>query len=311
MNAVHLEQGLNVTLLGLVGNACLAVIKVVSGVLGNSAALVADGVESTADVFNSTVTYTGLRIAARPPDANHPWGHGKADSLAGMFGGLSLLVAGTGVAWEGIHRLLEPQGLPAPFTLGVLLGVVVLKETLYRRAVRSAKKLGSTALAADAWHHRSDAMTSLVALVGILLSLVAGPAFASADAWACLIACFVILFNGVRMLRLALGEIMDEQLPEGTVLGIRAEIAHVEGIHAVEKCLVRKSGMHLLVDVHIEVDGSMSVRDGHELAHRVRDRLRGANLSVLDALVHVEPAGRAASRTRPDATDPTVKETQP
>lgn len=311
MNAVHLEQGLNVTLLGLVGNACLAVIKVVSGVVGNSAALVADGVESTADVFNSTVTYTGLRIAARPPDANHPWGHGKADSLAGMFGGLSLLVAGTGVAWEGIRRLLEPQGLPAPFTLGVLLGVVVLKEYLYQRALRSARRLGSTALAADAWHHRSDALTSLVALIGILLSLVAGPAFASADAWACLIACFVILFNGVRMLRLALGEIMDEQLPEGTVLGIRAEIARVEGIHAVEKCLVRKSGMHLLVDVHIEVDGSMSVRDGHELAHRVRDRLRNANLSVLDALVHVEPAGRAAGRPRPEAPDPTVKETQP
>jgi cation diffusion facilitator family transporter len=290
VNTQHLEQGLRVTLLGLAGNVLLAVIKVTAGLLGNSAALVADGVESTADVFNSLVTYGGLRIAARPPDANHPWGHGKADSLAGLVGGLSLLLAAMGIAWEGIQRLLEPQGLPAFFTLWVLVGVVILKETLYRRARRAANRLGSTALAADAWHHRSDALTSLVALVGIALSLLAGPRFANGDAWATLVACAVIFVNGLRMLRLALAEVMDEQVPDDTVAGIRREIGGIAGVIGVEKCLVRKSGMQLLVDVHIEVDGSMSVRQGHELAHQVRDRLRASSLAILDALVHVEPA---------------------
>ena len=289
MNTDHLEHGLRVTMVGLLGNTMLAVIKVASGILGNSAALVADGVESTADVFSSIVTYTGLKVASRPPDQNHPWGHGKADSLAGMIGGLSLLLAGLGVAWSGIERLLEPRGLPEPFTLAVLLGVVILKEFLYQRSMRASKRLGSTALASDAWHHRSDALTSLVALFGIALSLTAGERFANADAWACLLASLMIVYNGARLLRMALSEIMDEQVPENTVENIRVVIGRVHGVHAVEKCLVRKSGMQLLVDVHIEVDGEMSVREGHTLAHKVRDALRGAGLSILDALVHVEP----------------------
>lgn len=303
MTIAHLEKGLRVTLWGLAGNILLAVIKVTAGLLGNSAALVADGVESTADVFNSLVTYAGLRIAARPPDANHPWGHGKADSLAGLIGGLSLLLAAVGIAWEGIQRLLEPQGLPAGFTLWVLAGVVVLKELLYRRARREANRLGSTALAADAWHHRSDALTSLVALVGIALSLFGGERFAGGDAWATLVACVVILANGLRMLRMALAEIMDEQVPDETVARIRREITAVAGVSGVEKCLVRKSGMQLLVDVHIEVDGAMTVFAGHELAHRVRDHLRAGPLAILDALVHVEPAPRHGARPDGNAND--------
>ncbi len=289
MSSEGIEGGLRITVLGLVGNILLATGKIAAGVFGHSAALIADGVESTADIFGSMVTYAGLSIGARPPDENHPWGHGKADSLAGLAGGLGLIVAAIGVALNSVRELLDPGEPPMAFTLVVLLVIILLKETLYRRAMMQARKLGSTALLADAWHHRSDALTSVVAFGGILLTRIGGPVWATADAWAALFACVVILYNASRMLRTAISEIMDERIPPENLRQLKALAMSVEGVEALDEVRVRKSGMHLLVDIHIVVDGGISVCQGHELAHQVKDRLLASPLPVLDALVHVEP----------------------
>ncbi len=289
MSHERIEQGLRITLLGLVGNILLAAGKITAGLVGHSAALLADGVESTADVFGSLVTATGLWIGARPPDENHPWGHGKADSLAGLVGGLGLLLAAAGVAWNSLRELLDPGEPPAAFTLVVLAVIILLKEALYRRAMQIARELESTALVSEAWHHRSDALTSGVAFGGILLARLGGPGWATADAWAAFFACAVIVFNAQRMLRAALSEIMDERIPQHNLQQLREIAGQVEGVEALDKVRVRKSGMHLLVDIHIVVDGTISVARGHDLAHRVKDRLLQSELPVLDALVHVEP----------------------
>jgi len=291
--AERAARGRRILAAGLVINAFLSLIKLGAGWLGDSAALIADGVESTLDVFSSAMIWGALKYSERPPDSDHPYGHGKMESLAAVGGALLLLLAGVFVAWNSLAELLHPssdRSAPSPFTLFVLIGVVAIKETLFQVASRRGKEVGSTALQSDAWHHRSDAITSLAAAIGISITLIGGRDWISADDWAALFSCGIIVFNGGRMLKSALGEILDKQAPDDVIQTITATALSVEGVENIEKCRVRKSGLSLIVDLHVRVMGDVTVTAGHAISHRVKDTLLGAGHQISDVTVHIEPA---------------------
>ncbi|MBN2507129.1 MAG: cation transporter [Verrucomicrobia bacterium] len=281
---------------GMAANVMLAIIKIATGIAGHSQALIADGIESTTDIVSSLVVWTGLKISALPADEDHPFGHGKAESIAGMVVALALLGAAVFIAVQSAREIITPHEAPAWFTLVVLALVIAIKETLHRFVLRIGHELTSTAVQGDAWHHRSDALTSAAALVGISIALIGGPGCEPADDWAALLACTVIVFNGARLFRSALGELMDAAAPNLLQEKIRQLSAAVPGVVAIEKCRTRKSGLGLFVELHVEVDGGLTVRRGHEIAHEVSDRLKTSSLSVQDVVVHVEPAKPAAHR---------------
>lgn len=281
------------TIIGMVVNLGLACGKLVAGWIGHSHALIADGVESLADLLSSVIVWRGLRLAAEPPDHDHPYGHGKAEPLAAALVALMLIFAAAWIAWTSVIEIRHPHDSPAPFTLGVLLLVVVIKETLYRWVWGKGTRIDSTAVRSDAWHHRSDAITSFCAAVGITVALVGGPAYAVADDIAALVAAGIIAFNGWRLWRSARDELMDAAPDEQVVAEIRAVAGSVAGVAGVEKCFVRKMGPSRFVDIHVEVAPELTVRRAHEIAHEVKAALRRQRPEIADVLVHVEPAGRA------------------
>ena len=292
----RLQRSLRVTFLGMVVNTVLAVGKMAAGFLGHSHALIADGVESLADIFSSLIVWRGLVIAAEPADADHPYGHGKAEPLASAMVATMLLLAALWIAVNAVREIFHPHGAPAPWTLAVLVVVVVVKETLFRHVFREAASVDSSVVKGDAWHHRSDAITSLFAGIGIAVSLIGGKGFEAADDAAALLASFVIGWNGASLLREAFGELMDTAPNLAVVEEVRRLAASVPGVCGVEKCFIRKMGWQLHVDMHVEVDGQLTVERAHALAHQVKDHLRAQLPKVRDVLIHIEPARTGSSR---------------
>jgi cation diffusion facilitator family transporter len=286
------RTGARIALLGLVINVALASVKIVAGVVGHAYVLIADGIESALDVGGSIVIWGGLTVAARPPDRTHPYGHGKAEPIAALVVALCVLAAAIGLAVESVREILTPHHGPAPFTLGVLVVVIVTKEILFRYVNRIGEDLESTAVQTDAWHHRSDALTSAAAFIGISVALVGGERWQSADDWAALFACAVIAANGIRLARPAFYEIMDTAPGGKIVRSIRAVASSVPGVVEVEKCHARKMGLDYYVDLHVGVDGNISVHEGHEIAHRVKATIQQSDSRIADVLVHIEPAQR-------------------
>jgi cation diffusion facilitator family transporter len=287
----NLQTGARVALLGMVINVVLASVKIVAGVVGHAYVLIADGIESALDVGGSIVIWGGLTVAARPPDSTHPYGHGKAEPLAALLVALCVLAAAIGLAVESVREILTPHHGPAPFTLAVLVVVIVIKEILFRYVNRIGQHLESTAVQTDAWHHRSDALTSAAAFIGISIALIGGESWQSADDWAALFACAVIAANGVRLALPAFLEIMDTAPSSKIVKAICSVASSVPGVVDVEKCHARKMGLEYYVDLHVGVDGNISVHEGHEIAHRVKSAIQQSNSRVADVLVHIEPAG--------------------
>ncbi|MEI8293636.1 MAG: cation diffusion facilitator family transporter [bacterium] len=291
------SRGRSILLAGVIINMLLAAVKMSAGWFGHSDALIADGLESTLDVLSSALIWLALKYAERPPDSEHPYGHGKMESLAGVAGALLLLGAGAMVAVNSLREILYGAGnrpLPAPFTLGVLVFVVIVKETLFRAAIARNREVESLALESDAWHHRSDALTSLAAAIGILLALIGGSRWVSADDWAALFSCVIIALNGVRMFRASLGELLDAQAPAETIQKIIDCAQAVPGVENVEKCRVRKSGLTFLADLHVRVCGDATVSAGHHISHLVKDALMDGGYHLSDVTVHIEPAEEAA-----------------
>ncbi len=275
---------------GVLLNVLLAGVKLAAGVIGRSQALIADGVESLLDIFSSLMVWGGFRIASRPADADHPYGHGKAEPLAALVVAVFIFAAATWIAVHSVAGIRHPGMPPNWATLVVLVVVVVTKEFFSRRMLQASRAEGSSALQAEAWHHRSDALTSAAAFVGISIAVIGGKRYASADAWAALAACGVITYNGVGIARAALREVMDAAVSPEVERQVRAVAAGVAGVRRVEKCRVLKSGLSYLVDIHVHVDGDLSVRRGHEIAHAVTEALLHAPLAVTDVAVHIEPA---------------------
>ncbi len=289
-------EGRRLILAGVLVNIFLAAVKFLGGFFGNSSALMADGLESTLDVFSSGMMWAALKYAERPPDQEHPYGHGKMESLAAGAGAILLIGAG---ALLGIHSIAEIVGsmgavpaatdLPATFTLIILFLTIAIKEGLFRLSLWKGRSIGSNALAADAWHHRSDAITSLAALVGIGIALLGGPAWAQADDWAALFSCGIIVFNGLRMLMVALAEAMDKQEPEAIRTNISQIASMVEGVTSIEKVRVRKTGLTRIADLHVRVSGKLSVHEGHNISHVVKNKLQNSEFHLSDVTVHIEP----------------------
>ena len=289
--ASNMQTGARVALAGMLVNFALAVTKITAGLLGNSYVLIADGIESALDIAGSAVIWGGLKFAARPPDATHPYGHGKAEPMAAGVVAAGVIIAAIGLAIQSVREIFTPHHGPAPFTLIVLVIVIVVKEFLFRSVIRLGKNVESTAVQTDAWHHRSDALTSAAAFVGISIALLGGEGWQSADDWAALFACSIIAANGYRLLFPALHEMMDTA-PRGEIVAlIQRGASSVPGVLEVEKCLVRKMGFSFYVDLHIGVDGGISVREGHHIAHLVKDAIKRSEPRIADVLVHVEPAG--------------------
>jgi cation diffusion facilitator family transporter len=289
-SAINLQIGARIALLGLAINIMLASVKIVAGFFGNAYVLIADGIESAMDVGGSIVIWGGLKVAARPPDPTHPYGHGKAEPVAAVIVAIGVLAAALGLAIQSVREIFLPHHGPAPYTLVVLIVAVIVKETLYRYVIRFGRNVESTAVQTDAWHHRTDAITSIAAFIGISVALVGGEPWQSADDWAALFACALIGANGYRLLRPALYEIMDTA-PGGKIVGsIRRAARSVPGVIEVEKCRVRKMGLDFYVDLHVGVKDSISVREGHEIAHQVKAAIQQNDSRVADVLVHIEPA---------------------
>ncbi len=277
-------------------NVVLAAVKIFAGIFGHAYVLIADGVESTLDILGSLIIWSGLKLAAKPPDDSHPYGHGKAEPLAAIIVALAVMGAAVGLAFESVREILTPHHAPRPFTLAVLIVVIVVKEGLFRVVHHVGKKSGSTAIQADAWHHRSDAFTSGAAFLGISVALLGPKVFPTmhvrwecADDWAALFACGIIGWNGFRFFQPAVLDVMDAAPSKEFENEVRKTAASVPGVQRVEQCRIRKMGIEFFVDLHIEVDGGIPVRDGHHIAHRVKDAVCDANPSVADVLVHVEP----------------------
>jgi cation diffusion facilitator family transporter len=283
-------RGIRSAQAGLLVNACLAVIKIITGVLGNSYALIADGIESTADILSSTIVWGGLRIASRDPDPDYPFGYGKAETLAAATVALMLIGAAIAISIEAVREIVTPHHTPAPFTLAVLVVVVLVKEVLFRKVYAVGTQVGSDAVRADAWHHRSDAITSLAAFIGISVAIGGGEGWESADDWAALVAAAVIAWNGKRLLRPAVAGLMDRSAEPEIRTRIREIASAVDDVRAVEKVIVRRAGTDYFADLHVHADPGMSLRAAHVVSGKVKSAIRTQLPNVRGVLVHMEPS---------------------
>lgn len=285
-----LAKAKKTALVSLLTNILMASVKGAAGILGHSDALIADAIESCADIFSSILVLFGIHYASKPADEDHPYGHGKVEPLITFAVVGFLLVSATIIAVESIRHLNEEQTQPAFFTLYILAGIIVIKELSYQYVYRKGQQTNSSSLKADAWHHRSDAISSLIAFLGISATFLFGKGFEKADDWAALIASFFIVYNAYRIFRPALGEIMDEHTHHELIDQIHLEAVKVPGVIGIEKCWARKNGMTYVVDLHLEIDGDLSVTTGHSISHALKDHLMEVFPYLTEVLIHIEPA---------------------
>lgn len=283
------RTAIRTTYFSIIGNTCLALIKGLAGFFGNSYALIADAIESTTDILSSLLVLVGLKYAKRPADENHPYGHGKIEPLITFLVVAFLVTSATVIAYESVQNIQTPHEIPESWTL-IVLGIIILwKEISFRIVIKKSKETNSSSLKADAWHHRSDAITSIMAFIGISIALLFGEGYETADDWAALLASVFILYNSYLIFRPALGEIMDEHLYDNLLEEIREESVNVIGVIGTEKCFIRKAGMKYHVDLHAIVDGKISVKEGHDIAHQLKDHLRKEIPNLGHVLIHIEP----------------------
>lgn len=273
----------------ILGNTVLAIVKGLAGFFGNSYALIADAIESTTDIFSSLLVLFGLKYAKRPADENHPYGHGKIEPLITFVVVAFLVTSATIIAYESIQNIQTPHEVPKSWTLWVLSGIILWKELSFQVVIKKSKETNSSSLKADAWHHRSDAITSIMAFIGISIALIFGEGYETADDWAALLASVFILYNSFLIFRPALGEIMDEHLYDDLLQEIRIKSNEVEGVLDTEKCFIRKAGMTYHVDLHAIVNGEITVKEGHDIAHRLKDYLQAEIPNLGHVLIHIEP----------------------
>jgi cation diffusion facilitator family transporter len=285
----RLQRGLRATFLGIAVNVVLGAVKFAAGIFGHSHALIADATESFADIFNSLVVWRGIVVAAAPADEDHPYGHSKAEPLAAAFGAVMLFAAAIWIAVKAFVTITEPHSSPKWFTLVVLVVVIVVKEGLFRFVIGEGEATDNSAVKTDAWHHRSDAITSAGAFIGIGIALIGGENFSWADDAAAIFCAIIIGVNGWLLLRPALSELMDKAAGREVIEKIRATASGTSGVERVEKCFARKAGHLYFVEMHIEVDPQMTVLRSHEIAHDVKDKIRETMPEVSDVLVHIEP----------------------
>ncbi|MEO5977075.1 MAG: cation diffusion facilitator family transporter [Chryseolinea sp.] len=289
-NYDRIKSGLRSTAIGILVSALLAIIKGVGGVLGNSYALIADAIESTADIFTSAMMWLGLRWSHRPADKDHPYGHGKGEALIALGISLVLVIAAVIIGVKSVQNIITPHKIPAAYTLIILIVVIATKEILYRFVLKTGRQINSEAVKADAFHHRSDAITSVAAFIGISIGLIGGPGYEVADDYAALFASCIIIVNAVLIARPAIGELLDEELDPELNKEVRKIAKDVNKVIRVEKCRIRKMGSFKIADLHIWVDKNLTVEEGHRISHEVKDLIQKKYPLFADVMIHIEPA---------------------
>jgi len=285
----RVQAGSRAVLLGAAANAILAALKIGTGFVGHSHAMVADGVESLSDIVSSIVVWLGVMISHQPPDSDHPYGHGRADTLAAGFTSVLLLGMALVILVKSAQGLLQPRPAPAWFTLPILLVAVGAKQWLSRTIERAGRRIQSSALKADAKHHSSDAFISGAAAIGIIITLIGGKGYESADSWAAIIAAFVIAWNGLNLLQPVVAELMEESAPPELLGKLESIASRVPEVKKVEKCVARRIGPDFVIEMHIEVDPDMNVKKAHGLSHRVKDAIQHTMKNIKDVVIHIEP----------------------
>jgi len=287
-----MRVGQKVALAGIVVSSGLAVVKIVTGLIAGSTAVVADGLESAGDVLSSGLVFLGLTLAAKPADSDHPYGHGRVETLTGLLVGLMLVGAGAGISFHALMLVGEPQSTPALYAIWPLIASIAIKGVLSVTKYRVGKAIGSSALAADAWNDTVDIVSGLAALVAVGLALYNPHRFLAADLYGGFAVGLIVIFTGLRVSRDTAMQLMDT-MPDQRMMQTIREVAHkVSGVEGVEKCFARKTGLQYHVDLHLEVDPDITVRSSHDIAERVRQRIRHDVNWVADVLVHVEPSPR-------------------
>ena len=288
------REAVRAAALGLGVNLALGAAKVAAGLASGSVALLSDAVNSLGDAFTSGAVLFAFRVAQRPPDAEHPYGHSRAEAIAASNVALLIVVSALAVAWEASRRFTAAHTIPPAWTLWLAGANVAIKEGLYRYKMAVGRRTGSLAVIANAWDHRSDALCSLAVLAGLALVRFGGPAWRGADETAALVVAAVIVYSGLRLFRQSASELMDVQANDEMVARVRRVAGEVAGVERVEKLWVRKSGIEHFADIHLEVDPQMTVARGHEIGHQVKDRLLAEFSTLRDVLVHLEPSGHEA-----------------
>jgi cation diffusion facilitator family transporter len=283
------ERGIRATVLGLIINTCLVVVKLVAGIVGHSGALVADGIESSADIFSSLIVWKGLRVSGRAADKDYHFGYGKAESVSAAVVALMLLGAALAIAINAVREIITPHHLPATFTLYVLAAVIVIKEFMYRRTARIGAQVDSMAVVADAWHHRADAITSATAFIGIAVAIIGGSGWEQADDYAALIAAIIIALNGIKLVRPAVEDLMDRAPGNDLLERVSAVAMTIPEVRVIEQLKARKAGTGYLLDMHIESDPAMSLHDAHIVSGKVKSAIRREIPAVQGVLIHMEP----------------------
>jgi cation diffusion facilitator family transporter len=281
--------------LGLMVSLLLAIAKVLGGLYGHSIALVSDSVHSLGDAVVSLVVLIALRWSQVPADREHPYGHTRGEAAIGSNIALLLVASAIAVIWEALATLATPSPQPEIYTLVIAAASIVLKEVVFRYNVAVADRTRSLSLRASAWDHRSDALSSLAVFIGLVLVLLGGPAWHAADHWAAVFVGLCIGWTGSRLFWSSLQELLDRQAEPEILEAVRKEAMAVPGVQQIEKLLARKSGMEYLVDIHVEVNPLLSVREGHAIAHAVKDRIISRMPTVKDVLVHIEPGKAPAA----------------
>jgi cation diffusion facilitator family transporter len=289
-SVANFQKGLRSTIIGIVVSAVLAMIKGAGGIIGNSYALVADAIESTTDIITSGMLWIGLRWSSKPADQDHPYGHGKGEALISLGISLALVAAAVIIAVKSIQNIITPHKTPEAFTLVILVVVIITKELLYRFVLKTSEEISSGAVKADAFHHRSDAITSAAAFIGISIGLIGGPGYEIADDFAALFASAIIMINAYRIARPAIGELLDEELDPILTGEIRKLAEKVDNVMVIEKIKVRKMGVFKVADMHIWVDRRLTVEEGHKIAHKVKDVIQEQYPLFADVMIHIEPA---------------------
>lgn len=276
--------------LNILINLVIGAFKWIGGIKGSSQALVADAVETTADIVSSIIVLLGYNKSIEPPDENHPYGHGKLESVVSFIIGIILIFSASLIAYESIILFLKPdKDPPAVFTLYIALGVIVIKEILYRVFKSISRKTGSSLFNNEAIHHRTDAITSILVVLGIGLSLFGGQVLWFGDYLAAVIASGIIFYNAYKVIRVSLSEIMDEQAYPEVASLIEKTAESMNSIQSHEKCYVRKSGNKYYCDIHIRVDKNLSVKEGHDISHDLKDKAVAQNPLIADVHIHIEP----------------------
>ncbi len=284
------DEASSTLLFSLFGTIVLVVIKLSVGIFGKSDAVLTDAIESCGDAISTFLLILALRYSQKPADHKYPYGHGKIEPLTSFLVVIFLVGAAVLIAYHSIIGIVtNEQTVPETFTLYFLTGIIIYKEAMYQYVIRKARKLNSSAMLADAWHHRTDAITSLAALIGVTIAVLGGEKYAVADSWAALLGCLVILYNAYRMFIPILGEILDQNTYPELEREIEQNALKIEGVSEIEKMYIRKSGLHYFVDMHLQVKADITVLKGHEIAHRVKDVVMEDNLEIKDILIHIEP----------------------